>query len=563
MKFPFMKRRKAKSGKPQETPITLTFLYCPDRFTSQRFERTFGLSNTISSIESAMKEELGLSQSEEINLLWQGEVLDPETSLQSTFKQGGYIHQVTVIEKAAQLETSLYEMLKANKSEDVVDRIAQLLPTDPDREILALVYGRAVETTKVEKGQARFLVEKIVEYGFDLPCPIETQKKSLYCSYSNPTNPSREFLWVRPPVTPSAPLRPSPRSMKEEMKEVFDCVSMKVSEVGNEEESTECPICLETFHVSQTIAINCSSRHSACMDCAHSYVKASSTARIKCFGARCQHELLQQEIALIIGHGDVISGQRDAAFQAIDERQRDAVLAEDPQSYATCPCHGCNWTVARHARGESEEATCQQCNFVFCTNCCDRYHYRTTCAESIQVKSQWEDWIVVGRAAYWTNDKRKSSKAIKASKAERKRIKELRTIESRDEAYKAEHCRYCPHCNRIVEKIEGCDIMRCGYDTDNGRNRQNGCGKKFSWSKAQAYKPVKAGRNISYSAAAPESQKYHHVGVQCDLCKEDVRGLRFECINCKTFTLCEKCEANHNETHTAGHVFRIHKNQQK
>jgi hypothetical protein len=56
-----------------------------------------------------------------------------------------------------------------------------------------------------------------------------------------------------------------------------------------------------------------------------------------------------------------------------------------------------------------------------------------------------------------------------------------------DEAYKEANCRLCPHCHRTVQKLEGCDSMKCGSDYHGGNN-QHGCGQSFNWSQTQPYR---------------------------------------------------------------------------
>lgn len=298
------------------------------------------------------------------------------------------------------------------------------------------------------------------------------------------------------------------------------------------------------------------------MDCAQGHVRTASTAQINCFGHQCEHELNFEEIALIVGKGDIISGRRDPLYEDIVERKTFAAIVSDPLSYATCPSPNCNWTVARFMRGESEEATCGQCGLVFCTNCNDIYHYRTTCRQLRQSKTLREDWIVSGRSAYWKHDQKNSKQAERTARKEKESIARVRDIRLKDEQYKAEKCRHCPNCDRIVERLpRTCGAMRCGHDTDTGLNRQHGCGVSFQWDKAKPYKPFTIGRDICYEVAKPEKEKFHHVGVKCDQCNEDGRGLRFECINCKSFNLCEQCEVNHSASHIVGHVFRLHKRQ--
>lgn len=56
----------------------------------------------------------------------------------------------------------------------------------------------------------------------------------------------------------------------------------------------------------------------------------------------------------------------------------------------------------------------------------------------------------------------------------------------KDEDYKEAHCRLCPQCGKTVQKLEGCDSMKCGTDYHGG-NQQTGCGASFNWGSARPY----------------------------------------------------------------------------
>lgn len=58
-----------------------------------------------------------------------------------------------------------------------------------------------------------------------------------------------------------------------------------------------------------------------------------------------------------------------------------------------------------------------------------------------------------------------------------------------DETWKEANCRLCPHCHKSVYRVDGCDTMTCGRDASDkgGGNKQDGCGQKFNWKKAQPY----------------------------------------------------------------------------
>jgi len=85
-----------------------------------------------------------------------------------------------------------------------------------------------------------------------------------------------------------------------------------------------------------------------------------------------------------------------------------------------------------------------------------------------------------------------------------------------DETYKAQTCRLCPHCQRVVQYIDGCDLMVCGRNYHGG-DQQSGCGQGFRWSQALPYVPIaNTGPNqVRNDLPPPEQQKaVVHEGIQ-------------------------------------------------
>lgn len=52
------------------------------------------------------------------------------------------------------------------------------------------------------------------------------------------------------------------------------------------------------------------------------------------------------------------------------------------------------------------------------------------------------------------------------------------------------------------------------------------------------------------------SISFHLDGISCNLCgAKHIRGIRYKCLNCSNFDLCELCEATSPECHYKWHVF--------
>jgi hypothetical protein len=134
----------------------------------------------------------------------------------------------------------------------------------------------------------------------------------------------------------------------------------------------------------------------------------------------------------------------------------------------------------------------------------------------------------------------------------RRRMNEL----LKDENWKRRNLKHCPKCLRVIEKLSGCDMMVCGTDAHGG-NRQNGCGHSFRWSQAAPYTGTNTKHldDITIDDVSLRSDGTRHGAYHCDRCNNEVVGLRFACVNCPCYNLCEKCEPN--SDHNIEHIFHI------
>jgi hypothetical protein len=126
---------------------------------------------------------------------------------------------------------------------------------------------------------------------------------------------------------------------------------------------------------------------------------------------------------------------------------------------------------------------------------------------------------------------------------------------------------YCPKCGRIAEYVLNFDEITCGQ-IDNLDNFQNGCGHKFSLNGAYVYVngafPYVSKLMIDNDELLQDKLillskvKALHSPFQCDKCKNDIIGARFECLNCECVNFCETCEKEVRIKHDKSHVFRIY-----
>jgi len=198
----------------------------------------------------------------------------------------------------------------------------------------------------------------------------------------------------------------------------------------------------------------------------------------------------------------------------------------------------------------------------FCSLCRKRYHYHCGCSEVPKFQERWIEWISGGRDRYH-KDKTDALTMIESARAEiearnnvlRKKYQDMLA----DEQFKMENGRYCPKCRRIVIKEGGCDSMVCGRNYHGG-NIQDGCGESFDWAQADRYvsetlaKPNEEPMKIDIPDIA---RSVRHIGVICDKCHTEIRGLRFSCVHCPSCNFCEKCELEGTLAHPRDHVFRI------
>jgi len=111
--------------------------------------------------------------------------------------------------------------------------------------------------------------------------------------------------------------------------------------------------------------------------------------------------------------------------------------------------------------------------------------------------------------------------------------------------------------------------MVCGQNFHGG-NEQPGCGHKFSWQDALSYSEDARSFDAATSDAPVPPRRPHPVIVRglgafhpfasCNICGTDgdgIAGLRFRCIHCESFSVCQYCEPVLAKFHDSKHVFEV------
>jgi hypothetical protein len=270
------------------------------------------------------------------------------------------------------------------------------------------------------------------------------------------------------------------------------------------------------------------------------------------------------------------------------------VLASS-EAFVACPGAGCkSWvevlSMPNPATGKPMKirqcVQCKDCSTTFCPRCGGSpYHFNTECESVAVLRGEYSEWMTRGRQLFLRQRAemdasfRKQLQDYESDKArveaEKKQLQLVAQQAAADEAYKAANCKNCPGCGRIVQKMEGCDLMKCGQDYHGG-NVQGGCGHGFRYSQAPAYQAqdVQA-RQIQFNREQPQQilhkwQLFEGQDLACDACAGPIVGPKFTCMNCQCLNICATCESLGPQglqgrlnpaffsSHKTGHTFMVH-----
>eukprot|EP00930_Biecheleria_cincta_P077041 TRINITY_DN64280_c0_g1_i1.p1 TRINITY_DN64280_c0_g1~~TRINITY_DN64280_c0_g1_i1.p1 ORF type:complete len:801 (-),score=128.95 TRINITY_DN64280_c0_g1_i1:103-2451(-) len=304
-----------------------------------------------------------------------------------------------------------------------------------------------------------------------------------------------------------------------------------------------CPICFDEIADESLFVLDCG--HCFCSECMKGHCTA--VAFPVCPDTECDHKLTEEEVGRAAGE------ERLRAFQEMRFQQ----ALEQLDGRVVCPNPACSNVVLCEV-GQRQRVQCH-CGWpAFCSMCRQLYHPQKMCSEVGILREQWATWICTGRQQYHGQ--------VQAAEATRKQQRQVQEALQRqheleaDEEYKAENCRCCPQCKRTVQKLEGCDEMKCG-ENYHGGDKQDGCGARFSWVTAPRYVPRVERRpvpELNLDQLKVEGRDCRHFLVSCDVCGSvNIRGPRFQCIHCPSFNMCAECDLTSCGTHPADHVFKI------
>ena len=313
----------------------------------------------------------------------------------------------------------------------------------------------------------------------------------------------------------------------------------------------DCPICFDNFSIEEMYTLDCVSAHRVCFECIKETVQRSMRdgQTPTCPSPGCGHSLGTREIAQFLDKADV---------EKFDKMMLRSAISSIAGNVA-CPTQGCeNWMIVEDMTRKSR-CECSACGAVFCTLCRGPYHYGTTTCQEIKEKEiQWMHWQSQFKLQRANLNKEMEKKLAERQQEVETRLRDL----SADEEWKSQNCKLCPQCSRVIQRTEGCSSMKCGTDYHGG-NTQNGCGASFNWDSAPAYSQKDLSHLQSLDLRDEVARQIglgervdHGEFTTCDVCTERIFGLRFVCLHCPCYNVCEKCEERGIE-HVSRHVFDI------
>ena len=336
--------------------------------------------------------------------------------------------------------------------------------------------------------------------------------------------------------------------------------------------SFECEICGEAKGVREMMFLGCD--HLYCFGCMKGHAQVKLVEQSTVPGCPSCGELLPETEVKAIYADDPDARSIHAKIEQLFLQRFIG------QSNAVgCPKAGCTNSMIP-SDPESQEPMACSCGTVYCSQCQANAHGRTiTCEQADTIAHTWYWWIErgnrefmewrAGEDAGFASQLREFEARAEAHNAEFQDAARARRELEQDEQWKATNCKRCPHCRNPVNKLEGCDSMKCGGDYHGG-NGQPGCGRRFHWSTALPYEAdVDRAGPAAFDEVAPDlatedilvgrTPSGRGITLPCDRCQQEMSQVAFRCINCPAeFTVCHGCHGFMTQgEHDGSHVFNI------
>eukprot|EP01062_Namystynia_karyoxenos_P022605 TRINITY_DN1867_c0_g2_i2.p1 TRINITY_DN1867_c0_g2~~TRINITY_DN1867_c0_g2_i2.p1 ORF type:complete len:478 (+),score=102.68 TRINITY_DN1867_c0_g2_i2:87-1436(+) len=311
-------------------------------------------------------------------------------------------------------------------------------------------------------------------------------------------------------------------------------------------EKYECVTCYGVFEAHEMLELSrlvggCG--HRMCHGCAGMHVDTSLAERKELQCPQCEKTVPDK----LIGRLD--PEQRDKA----EQQRTEAAITK-----AGClSCPRCELPSAPPENAMSATA-CGHCGCSFCPNCKEAPHAGYKCSHVEGQQRLWLHWQAHGQQQWQDAGKRE---------LEERAQRLLADLEASERAMVG-MCKMCTQCKARILHVSGCDNVRCGdhanpYGTA-PVNPNFGCGAHLKWSACPAYVPANdadARARLEAALAKGAQQELVKHGVQCSMCSEEIRGLRFKCLSCPETNLCMECQQKQLGQCPSGaqpaHVFEI------
>jgi len=308
-----------------------------------------------------------------------------------------------------------------------------------------------------------------------------------------------------------------------------------------------CCVCGGVIPMNQGFAMSCPGNHVVCSECTENMVNTANE-EIYCPSGGCDD--------YTIG----VTELQNFSPKLGEEYNRSLLMRLlNQKGYVQCRC---NRYFEVDDPTNQELCICPKCSFEFCSTCLGPFHYDCTCTGYEQLRHVWFSWVAKTL---------KGQVGVKNPSRELAYQEFLNFVMAEDE--KAKTCKRCPHCNRVVVRTEGCDSMICGKDYHGESKIIQGCGQNFYWTEAPEYQIPQPSENVITQLLEQAVQRssrsnarnpfQHH--IPCRVCGNQITGLKFGCVLCPDFQVCEECEADQGHfmgNHPRDHVFRIYLDEQ-